>query len=162
VLGRVLALTGQGDRAIAVLEKSVALNPSFAQGYYALGHTLNWYCRAADGIPILDMAMRLSPHDPMLWGMQSTRATCCISLENYDEAVEWAHKVLSARPDLLWPHLELAVALAGQDRLDEARLAVEAAARPDASILRASGNSSSCISKWVARAARIYVSSSLP
>ena len=29
-LGRVLSLAGQGDRAIAELEKSVELNPSFA------------------------------------------------------------------------------------------------------------------------------------
>ena len=43
VLGRVLALAGQGDRAIADLEKSVALNPSFAQGYHGPGFTLNWY-----------------------------------------------------------------------------------------------------------------------
>ena len=135
-LGRVLSLAGQGDRAIAELEKSVALSPSFAHGYYGLGLTLNWYGRAADGIPMLDMAMRLSPHDPMLWAMQAVRADCCNSLENYDEAVEWARKSVNARPDQLWPHLNLAVALAGQDRLDEARVAIEAARRvkPDLSL----------------------------
>ena len=135
-LGRVLSLAGQGDRAIAELEKSVALSPSFAHGYYGLGLTLNWYGRAADGIPMLDLGMRLSPHDPMLWAMQAVRADCCNSLENYDEAVEWARKSVNARPDQFWPHLNLAVALAGQDRLDEARVAIEAARRvkPDLSL----------------------------
>jgi len=134
-LGRVLSLTGQGDRAIAALEKSVALNPNFAQGYYGLGLALVWYGRAADGIPKLDMAMRLSPHDPMLWAMQNMIATCCNALENFDEAEEWARKAVNERPDGLFPHFNLAVALAGQDRLDEARLAIEAArhVRPDLS-----------------------------
>ncbi len=136
VLGRVLALAGQGDRAIADLEKSVALNPSFAHGYHGLGFTLNWYGRAADAIPMLDMAMRLSPHDPFLWSMQGTRAHCCNNLGNYDEAVEWARKAINTLADHLWPRLHLVVALVGQDRLDEARVAIEAARRvkPDLSL----------------------------
>ncbi len=134
-LGRVLYLSGQGDRAIAALEKSVALNPSFAHGYYGLGSALNWYGRAADAIPKLDIAMRLSPQDPMLSAMQQMRAVGCINLENYDEAEEWARKAVDERPNQFWPHINLAIALAGQDRLDEARLAVEAArhVRPDLS-----------------------------
>lgn len=82
------------------------------------------------------MAMRLSPHDPMLWSMQAIMSACCHSLENYDEAVEWARKSVNARPDLLWAHIMLAAALAGQDRLDEARVAIDAARRvkPDLSL----------------------------
>ena len=96
---------------------------------------MNWYGRAADAIPKLDIAMRLSPHDPILWGMLSARASCCNNLENYEEAEEWARKAINERPDLLWPHFTLTVALAGQDRLDEARAAIEAARRvkPDLS-----------------------------
>jgi tetratricopeptide (TPR) repeat protein len=86
------------------------------------------------------MAMRLSPHDPMLWGMQLNKAICCNALENYDEGAEWARKVLNARPKILGAHFHLAVALVGQDRLDEARLALAAArrVRPDlsASVIR--------------------------
>jgi adenylate cyclase len=134
-LGRVLVYTGQGDRAIAALEKSVALNPSFALGHYGLGQALYWYGRAADAMPELDMAMRLNPHDPMLWGMQLLRAACYNALEIYDGAEEWARKGVNERPDLLLLHVNLAHALAGQNRLDEARLAVEAARRvkPDLS-----------------------------
>ena len=129
VLGRMLYLAGQGDRAIAELEKSVALNPSFAHGYHGLGLALYWYGRAEDGIPMLDMAMRLSPHDPILWAMQAAKGACCTSLENYEKGVEWARKSVNARPDQHRVHILLAVALAGQDRLDEARVAVEAARR---------------------------------
>ncbi len=80
--------------------------------------------------------MRLSPQDPMLWAMQAMRAACCISLEKYNEAEEWARKAVNVRPDLFQSQLYLALALVGLDRLDEARAAVEAAqrARPGLSI----------------------------
>ncbi len=97
---------------------------------------MNWYGRAADAIPKLDMAMRLSPHDPLLWGMQCQRASCCNNLENYDEAEEWARKAANTRADQFWPHIHLAVSLTGQNRRDEARVAIEAACRvkPDLSL----------------------------
>ena len=128
-LGRVLGMAGHSDRAIAELEKSVALNPNFAHGYFGLGQTLLWYGRAADGIPKLDMAMRLSPQDSLLWTMQTVRANCCTFLGNCDEGVEWARKAANARPDLFWVHINLAAALSGQDRLDEARVTINAARR---------------------------------
>ncbi len=82
------------------------------------------------------MAVQLSPHDPSLWAMQAARASCCNNLENYDEAEEWARKAVNARPDRLWGHITLAHALAGQDRPDEARVAIAEARRvkPDLSL----------------------------
>ena len=135
-LGRVLTLTGQGERAISELEKSIALSPSYAQAYFGLALTFGWYGRAAEGIPLADMAMRLSPQDPLFWGLQSVRASCCTCIGNYDEAVEWARKASHARPDQFWPHLIMVVALAALDRLDEARAALAEARRlkPDLSL----------------------------
>jgi TolB-like protein/class 3 adenylate cyclase len=135
VLGRVLSWAGQGDRAIAELEQSVTLSPSFALGYFGLGMTLNWYGRAADAIPRLKMAMRLSPQDTALWAMQSATASSYNDLGQYDEGVAWGHKAVSSRADLIWTHLCLADALAGQDRLDEAGAAIAAVRRikPDLS-----------------------------
>jgi len=134
-LGRILSMVGQGERAVAELEKSVALNPSFAHGYFGLGSTLVWYGRAADGIPRLDMAMRLSPHDPLLWAMQTFKASGCFNMENFEGAAEWAGKAAHASRARLWPELILAAALARQDRLDEAQAALETArrAKPDLS-----------------------------
>ena len=68
--------------------------------------------------------------------MQTFRAACCYNLENYDEAEEWARKAVNPRPDQFRPYTFLAAALAGQDRLDEARVAIEAArhVKPDLSL----------------------------
>ena len=129
-------MAGQGKRAIAELETSIALSPSFARAYEGLGLALTWFGRAADGIPKLEMAMRLNPYGPILWALQTTLATCCFYLDDNDEAVEWARKAVTARPDLPRPQFIFVAALVGQGRIDEARLAVESARRriPDLSL----------------------------
>ena len=98
--------------------------------------SLNWYGRAADGIPVVDKAMRLSPQDPILWAMQTTRAACCNNAGRYEEGEEWARKALNSRADQVWPNLTMAHALVGQGRLDEARAEIEDARRlkPDLSL----------------------------
>ena len=84
------------------------------------------------------LGLGVNPAVDARFSLQAARdaAGDCNRLENYDEAVEWACKAIDARTDRLWPHLNLAVALAGQDRLDEARVAIEAARRvkPDLSL----------------------------
>ncbi len=68
--------------------------------------------------------------------MQASRAHCCSNIENYKEAEEWARKAVNTRAKLFWPSVNLADALSGQNRLDEARIAIEAARRvkPDLSL----------------------------
>jgi tetratricopeptide (TPR) repeat protein len=124
VLGRVLALSGQGDRAISELERALALNPSYARGYLGLGTAQSWYGRAADAIPNLNMAMRLSPNDPVLWGMLMNRASCFNNLEDYEDAEHDARRAINMRPRHFGGQTLLAVALVGQDRMDEAQEAV--------------------------------------
>jgi tetratricopeptide (TPR) repeat protein len=135
-LGRVLIIAGEFDRAIAELERSTSLNPSFADGYYGIAQAFNRSGRAEEAIPLVEMAMRMSPRDPMLWGMRAIRAMGSNYLGNYAEAESWARQPAHARPDLYQSHLPLAMALAGQDRMADAREAVNAArrARPDLSL----------------------------
>ncbi len=50
--------------------------------------------------------------------------------------MEWARKAANTRADHFWPHIHLAAALVGQDRLHEAQAAIEATrrVRPDLSL----------------------------
>jgi len=123
-LGRVLMLSGESERAIAELERSVALNPSYAHGYLGLGIGLTWQGRAAEAIRNVDMAMRLSPNDPVLWGMQVSRAVACNKLGHYEEGEEWARKAVNARPDHFGGYSALVVALVEQDRTEEAQATI--------------------------------------
>jgi TolB-like protein/Tfp pilus assembly protein PilF len=66
-LGRVYALQGQHDMAIAELENAIDLNPSFAQGYFALAQALVFADRSDEALPLFEQAIHLSPHDPHMW-----------------------------------------------------------------------------------------------
>ena len=66
-LGRVLCLTRQNDEALAAIDLSLELNPSFAQGYFAQGFNLLWYGREIEAETLLDRATMLSPRDSHLW-----------------------------------------------------------------------------------------------
>ena len=52
VVGRILCFRHEYDEAVAYLEHCIRINPSFAQGYFALGFTFIVSGRAADAIPI--------------------------------------------------------------------------------------------------------------
>jgi tetratricopeptide (TPR) repeat protein len=124
-LGRMLVIANESERAIACLEKSVDRNPSFAHGYFGLGAALCWFGRPAEGIEHLDLAMRLSPCDPLLWAMQSYRATCCNSLEQFELAEEWSKRSRNLRYNNIYAHINLIVALEGQGRVNETLEAVK-------------------------------------
>ena len=91
-LGRALCLTRQNDEALAAIDLSLELNPSFAQGYFAQGFNLLWYGREIEAETLLDRATLLSPRDSHLWSFHHTRAWAHFSLGEYDIAAEFARR----------------------------------------------------------------------
>ena len=91
-LGRALCLTHQNDEALAALDVSLELNPSFAQAYFAQGFNLLWYGREIEAEPLLDRATMLSPRDNHLWSFHHVRSWTHFSLGEYDVAVEFARR----------------------------------------------------------------------
>src|SRR4051812_13608050 len=91
-LGRALCLTHQNDEALAALDVSLELNPSFAQAYFAQGFNLLWYGREIEAEPLLDRATMLSPRDNHLWSFHHVRSWTHFSLGEYDIAVEFARR----------------------------------------------------------------------
>jgi TolB-like protein/DNA-binding winged helix-turn-helix (wHTH) protein len=91
-LGRVLCLTRQNEEALAALDLSLELNPSFAQAYFAQGFNLLWHGRETDAEILLDRATLLSPRDNHLWSFHHVRAWTHFSLGEYDIAVEFARR----------------------------------------------------------------------
>jgi TolB-like protein/DNA-binding winged helix-turn-helix (wHTH) protein len=91
-LGRALCLTHQNDEALAALDISLELNPSFAQAYFAQGFNLLWYGREVEAEPLLDRATMLSPRDNHLWSFHHVRSWTHFSLGEYDVAVEFARR----------------------------------------------------------------------
>ena len=81
VMGRSRWLEGDLDGALPWLERATALSPSYAQGFYARAWTETLAGRADAGRGHVDLAMRLSPLDPLFYGMLGTRA--CAHLEQW-------------------------------------------------------------------------------
>jgi TolB-like protein len=124
VLGRVQTLLLDYDAAIASLEESIASNPSFAQGYFALGFTLIWAGRPGEALPHFDRAIDLSPRDPHTWTFHSTRALALMALDRLPEAEEAARFATRHATATHWPHAILAACLGLQDKPEAAALAV--------------------------------------
>jgi TolB-like protein/DNA-binding SARP family transcriptional activator len=120
-MGRVLWLRGRNDESLSELQSAVDISPNFALGHYALSfvHAQSGDPQAA--IAASDQSRRLSPFDPLLFGMLGTKAIALVRLGEYESAAEWAVKA-AARPNAHATILAIAahcLALAG--RLEEAR-----------------------------------------
>jgi tetratricopeptide (TPR) repeat protein len=120
-MGRALWLRGRETESLTELATSVDLSPNFALGHYTLGFVQSQSGDPQAAISAVDQSRRLSPFDPLLFGMLSTRAMSHARRGEFEDAAVWAIKG-AARPNAHVHILAIAtecLALAG--RLDEAR-----------------------------------------
>ena len=89
-LGRAQFLAQQHDLALVSLERAIQVNPNYAQGHYARGFVSVHSGIPADAILELEAAQRLSPFDPLLFAMISSRAVSLALQQKYAEAAELA------------------------------------------------------------------------
>ncbi|MGD9511546.1 MAG: transcriptional regulator, partial [Geminicoccaceae bacterium] len=97
-MGRALWLRGQRDQSLAELTQAVELSPNFALGHYTLAFVHSTGGDPDSAIVSADHSRRLSPFDPLLFGMLGSRAMALVRLGRYEEAAEWAVKA-AARPN---------------------------------------------------------------
>ncbi len=89
-LGRALFLSRQHDEALASIDQALSINPNYAQGHYAKGF-IGIHAGLDDSALLsLDQAERLSPFDPLLFAMKSSRGISLASQGKYEEAAPWA------------------------------------------------------------------------
>ncbi|HWJ06527.1 MAG TPA: winged helix-turn-helix domain-containing protein [Steroidobacteraceae bacterium] len=91
-MGRSFWLTGELDTALAWLERSTALSPSYAQGVYARAWTESLAGQGHAGREHVDLAIRLSPLDPLHYAMLGTRALSHLTLGEHVAAAQWADR----------------------------------------------------------------------
>jgi adenylate cyclase len=107
------------DQAIAEAQRCLALDPNNAEGHARLGHTLDQSGRPMEGLPFIEIAMRLDPHYPFLYIFWLGHAY--YSLERYDDAVVSYRRANSRNPATSTVHLHLAATYAQLGRLEEAK-----------------------------------------
>ena len=77
------------DVIIITKKENYESNPNYAQGHYAMGF-IGTHAGVPGALPELDIARRLSPYDPLLFAMESSRALNLVTQEKYHEAAHWA------------------------------------------------------------------------
>jgi adenylate cyclase len=128
-----VALSGGGfalfyacrDRdGMSFVERALVLNPNLASAWYISGRLKVLVGEPKVAIEHLARAMRLSPLDPLMSGLQHTTALAYFTLEQYEDALLWAGRSLQERPNFLPTLRIVAASNAFIGRADDARRTV--------------------------------------
>ena len=87
------------DDGAAFVDRALLINPNLAWGWSASGWVKVWFGEPDRAIERFAHGMRLSPIDPILFGMQQGAAHAHFFAGQYDEAVSWAKMALREVPN---------------------------------------------------------------
>jgi adenylate cyclase len=105
-------------------ETAIALDRNNARALYQLGSTLLWLGQPEAGIPYIEKAVRLNPHDPNRANFYASLGMCHLVLGHVDEAIDLLRKARAENPRFWFIHFWLAGGLGLKGDLDEARTAL--------------------------------------
>jgi adenylate cyclase len=123
--------------AVNAYEAAIALNPSLAPAYNGLGGAKIRVGRSAEAFAPLQMAINLSPRDPLLNTFYFYICHAHSHLGQYEPAIEWCRKSIATKP--FWiAYADLAASYAWSGRQSEAQAAVAdlRRMRPDYTVTR--------------------------
>jgi TolB-like protein len=109
-------VVGDLDAGAVFIDRALKVNPNLAMAWLTSGWIRTYLGDPELSIQHLTHAMRLSPLDPLMFGMYSGLAFAHFFAGRYDEAASWAEKALREQPDWI-PALRTAsasYALAGR------------------------------------------------
>lgn len=91
-MGRSHWLTHDLDMAADWLDRATRLNPNYAQGFYSSALTSMLTGNVAATEAGLDMALQLSPLDPLLYGIHGVRSQLFMQTGDYAAAARWGDR----------------------------------------------------------------------
>ena len=112
VLAAALTLTHEHQRAIAMLDRALALDPNSAWGWNRSGWLHNYQNDPEVAIQHFERSLRLSPFDPMAFNCDMGIGCAHFIAKRYEQAAVWQEKALMAKPTAAWIHRTLAPAYA--------------------------------------------------
>jgi TolB-like protein len=117
-MGRCYWLNATPEDSLPWLERSLSVNPNFAQAYYAHGLASLMSNRPIDAKQDAAIAIELSPLDPFLYGFYGVRAYSFLAAGDYQNAKKWANHAARQPGALFMMDLMACVAnaLAGDDQ----------------------------------------------
>jgi TolB-like protein/Flp pilus assembly protein TadD len=103
--GRAFVLKGDLEGGLPWIERSLALNPNYAQARYSQGWVESMLGAAQDSQRHIDDALALSPIDPLAYGMLGARAMSHIDADEPRLASHWGER--AARSPGAHPLIEM-------------------------------------------------------
>ena len=134
--GRISIFNGDHEKGIVSFKRAISLNPNYALAHFGLAHGL-WHAgRPAEALAHHDEAIRLSPHDPVLWAFLASKAIALVMLERYEEGIALSQEAQRIHGKHLFGYL---AEISGLGMLGKTNEATEALVRlekvqPDISI----------------------------
>jgi adenylate cyclase len=117
----VLAYFGEDiGSMIALVDRALALNPSYARGWYNSGVLRIWAGELSDGIERIEAALRLSPHTRVGYATAVTGFAYVLG-QRFDEALPKLLLAIQEDANAVIAYRVLAVCYAHMGRLDDAR-----------------------------------------
>ncbi len=98
VMGRWHWLAGNPDDGLDWYDRAIQLSPSYSKGHYTRGMIDAFAGRAERARAGVDLALRLSPLDPMMGPMLTARAISYLAEGDYATARDWALKAARHSP----------------------------------------------------------------
>lgn len=132
----VAILTGETEDALALIERSLKLNPNSAAAWMVSGMTRAYAGDSATAIPHFERSIQLSPLDPLVYLTWYGMAFAHFAAGAYDESSSWLDRALRALPTYL-PALRVKIAICAlQGQMEDCRRFVERllAIVPDATL----------------------------
>ena len=108
------------DRAAVLLDRSLLLNPNLAASWVRSAWVRLFLGQFDLAIEHASRAMRLSPLDPLLVGMQTAIAFAHFCAGRHDQSAAWAERAVKEQPTFAPAIRVLAASSASLDRMDEA------------------------------------------
>jgi adenylate cyclase len=109
---------------LSELKVAIEINPNFAAAYGFYGVTLIFVGKAAETIPNIETALRLSPRDPNRGIWEASICHAHMHMAEWGQAVEWCEKSIATNGNYWIPHVDLVSANGWLHRDADARQAI--------------------------------------
>lgn len=119
------------DEAAAAADQALELDPNAVMALQWRAELHRYAGQSARGLPLLQRALVLSPRDPARWIFHARMGWLLVHLARHEDAQPWFERSLALQPH--WTtRMGLAVVLAQQGQLAEARAQLPPLATPEA------------------------------
>ena len=121
VLGTVLTLDHQHDRARGILERAVTIDPNSAWGWARLGWIEAYAGNVEEAEACLKQSLELSPLDPLRFNAYGGLGAARAQVGDYRGALPHLERAMGERPGALWLMRITCVCLAGAGETERGR-----------------------------------------